>query len=95
MMVDATGMLTLGALSLCGFVIVAGVCRVDLLELRKHKILYTMSFVLFPTYAVALAIRLLETGRLDVAWLGLVAIAAHLAATMDIWKDGPPRNAWK
>lgn len=79
------------------FLIVAAICRLNMLNVRRHYYRWIAVYLLMSIFAAGSLADCLTTGELPTPWTlaGLLAAAMNILTTRDRWIDGAPWQAEK
>lgn len=78
----------------CTLIVVACICRVNLMRYGTHKLGWLALYILFAPFAGGMLIDLLTApSRVDWwACFGIAAVALHILLTRHKWRAGAPRE---
>lgn len=90
----ATTLVALGVTA-CLLVIVACICRVNLMRFGQHKFGWLVLYILWAPFAMGMLIDMLTApGRVDWwACFGIAGILLHIVLTRRKWSAGAPRES--
>jgi hypothetical protein len=86
----------IAGVAVCGLILVACICRLDLLTPRLHKLGWRLMYLLYAAYAGGVLIDLATAQPVD--WYeaaGIAGVLIHVALTRRLWRDGPPSETCK
>jgi hypothetical protein len=82
----------------CVLVLFGCVCRVNMLNWRKHQISWVVLYTMISAFAMGLAVDILTFAASAPSWYAVVGVSAgllHLWNTWSLWRDEPPNYTEK
>lgn len=82
----------LGIYILVAFILVAAICRINMLDVRKHRYSFALVYLLLALFAGGTLADYLTTDQTPSLWsiCGLLAAAVNIWLTRDRWPNDVP-----
>ncbi len=83
-------------IAICLGVLIGCICRIDLLDPKRHRLGWRLLYILFSAYAGGVLMDLWVLGQVD--WYegaGVAGVLLHISLTRKLWRCGPPPETLK
>ncbi|WP_137860809.1 hypothetical protein [Variovorax sp. 3P27G3] len=78
-------------MAVCALVLMACICRIDLMRFHTNRAAWFAMYLLFAVYALGVLLDLLAARPVD--WYegaGVGGVLLYMALTRKLWRQGPP-----